>query len=129
MALPRRAVGAGGAIPAEGLACASLTLPEETPVADLTVVAVLVAQPGKEDVVRDALVALVPPTLQEEGCVSYALSESAAAPGTFVTVEVWRRQADMDAHMQTPHVAQAFAAAGDALAAAPGIHPLVPLAS
>lgn len=30
--------------------------------ADLTVVAVLIAQPGKEDVVRDALVALVPPT-------------------------------------------------------------------
>ena len=97
--------------------------------ADLTVVAVLVAQPGKEDVVRDALVGLVPPTLQEEGCVSYALSESAAAPGTFVTVEVWRAQSDLDAHMKTPHVAQALAVAGASLAGAPGIHPLVPLAS
>ncbi len=97
--------------------------------ADLTVVAVLVAQPGKEDVVRDALVALVPPTLQEEGCVAYALSESAAQPGTFVTVETWRAQSDLEAHMTTPHVQAAFAAAGEALAGAPAIHPLVPLAS
>ena len=97
--------------------------------ADLTVVAVLVAQPGKEDVVRDALVALVPPTLQEEGCLSYALSESAAVPGTFVTVETWRGQADLEAHMGTPHVQAALAAAGESLAAAPAIHPLVPLAS
>ncbi len=95
--------------------------------ADLTVVALITAQPGKEDVVRAALAALVPPTLQEPGCVSYVLSESAAAPGTFVTVEVWREQADLDAHLQTPHVAQAFAAAGESLAGAPGIHPLVPV--
>lgn len=97
--------------------------------ADLTVVAVLVAQPGKEDLVRDALVALVPPTLQEEGCMAYALSESASQPGTFVTVETWRAQADLEAHMGTPHVQAALAAAGDAFASAPAIHPLVPLAS
>ena len=96
---------------------------------DLTVVAVLVAQPGKEEVVRDALVALVPPTLQEEGCVAYVLSESAAQPGTFVTIETWRAQADLEAHMATPHVQAALAAAGESLAGAPGIHPLVPLAS
>jgi quinol monooxygenase YgiN len=97
-------------------------------VADLTVVAVIVAQPDKQAVVRAALAALVAPTLQEEGCLGYALSESATEPGTFVTVETWRGQADLDAHMQTPHVAQAFAAAGEALAAAPAVHPLVPVA-
>lgn len=97
--------------------------------ADLTVVAVIVAQPGKADVVRDALVALVPPTLEEEGCLSYALSESAVQPGTFVTVERWRSQADADAHLGTPHVQAAFAAAGESLSAAPAIHPLVPLVS
>lgn len=96
--------------------------------ADLTVVAVLVAQPGQEDVVRDALVALVPPTLAEPGCRSYVLSESTAAPGTFVTVETWAGQEDLDAHMTTAHVQQAFGAAGAALAAAPAIHPLVQLA-
>jgi len=94
---------------------------------DLQVVAVLVAQPGQEEVLRGALRALVPPTLQEPGCLSYQLFESGAAAGTFVTVERWRAQADLDAHLQTPHVAQALATAGDALAGAPGIHPLVPV--
>ena len=51
--------------------------------ADLTVVAVLVAQPGKEDVVREALTDLVPPTLQEQGCISHALSQSAAQPAAW----------------------------------------------
>jgi len=96
-------------------------------VPDLQVVAVLVAKPGSEEVVRGALTALVPPTRQEPGCLAYDLSESAAAPGTFLTVERWREQADLDAHLQTPHVQQALAAAGDALAGAPGIHPLVPV--
>lgn len=96
---------------------------------DLTVVAVLVAKPGQEDVVRDALVRLVPPTLAEQGCLAYELSESATSPGTFVTVESWRSQADLDAHLGTPHVQQALAQAGEALAAPPAVHPLVPLAS
>lgn len=93
--------------------------------AELSVVAVLTAKPGQEDVVRQALSALVPPTRDEEGCLGYELFESGAAPGVFVTQERWRGQEDLDAHMQTPHVAQAFAAAGDSLAAAPGIHPLI----
>jgi len=94
---------------------------------DLQVVAVLVAKPGQEEVLRGALGALVPPTLQEQGCLSYELFESGAAPGTFVTVERWREQSDLDAHLQTPHVQQVLATAGDALAGAPGIHPLVPV--
>jgi quinol monooxygenase YgiN len=44
-----------------------------------------------------------------------------------VTQERWRGQDDLDAHLQTQHVAEAFAAAGEALATAPGIHPLVPV--
>lgn len=95
--------------------------------AELSVVAVLTAKKGQEDVVRRALSALVAPTRQEEGCLAYELFESGAAPGVFVTQESWRGQDDLDAHMQTPHVAQAFASAGEALATAPGIHPLVPV--
>lgn len=39
-------------------------------------------------------------------------------------MEHWRGQADLDAHMQTPHMADALAAAGEHLAGAPAIHPL-----
>lgn len=93
----------------------------------LKVVAVLTAKPGQEDVVRDALSALVAPTRQEEGCESYELFASAATPGAFIFLESWRSQEDVDAHLQTSHVAAAFAAAGEALAEAPAIHPLTPV--
>jgi quinol monooxygenase YgiN len=93
---------------------------------DLHVVALLPAKPGSESVVKEALTALVAPTRAEEGCLAYDLYDSAAAPGTFITVERWRSQADLDAHMQTAHIAQALTVAADHLAGAPQIHPLVP---
>jgi quinol monooxygenase YgiN len=95
--------------------------------ADLRVVAVLPAKPGSEDIVRNALAALVAPTRAEAGCLSYELYESAAMPGTFFTVETWKAQSDLDAHMGTPHIAQVIATAGEHLDGPPQIHPLRPL--
>ncbi|WP_295693896.1 putative quinol monooxygenase [Lapillicoccus sp.] len=91
---------------------------------DLNVIALIPAKPGSEAVVRAALTELVGHTRQEEGCLKYELFESQATPGTFVTVEEWTSQAALDAHMASPHIAAAFAAAGDAMAGAPAIHPL-----
>lgn len=93
---------------------------------ELRVVAIIPARPGSEDVIRDALSTLVTATNGEDGCVSYDLFESAAAPGTFMTIESWRSQEDLDAHLQTPHVGAAFAAASDHLAGDVAIHPLIP---
>lgn len=94
---------------------------------DLEVIAVLVAKPGEEKIVRDALTALVPPTREEPGCLAYSLHESTNSPGTFFTVETWKAQSDLDAHMQTPHIAAALAAAGDAMGSPPSIHVLTPI--
>ncbi len=95
--------------------------------ADLQVVAVLVAKPGSEDLVGEALRGLVEPTRAEAGCTSYHLFESVVDKATFITIETWKSQADLDAHMQTPHIAAALGAAGDHLAQAPAIHPLSPV--
>ncbi|BDZ49589.1 hypothetical protein GCM10025867_18300 [Frondihabitans sucicola] len=95
---------------------------------DLNVVAVITAKPGREDAVRSALRELVGPTLAEDGCLSYELFESQAESSVFVTIEKWRSQADLDEHVKSPHLAAAMTAAGDALAAAPAIHPLAPVA-
>lgn len=95
--------------------------------ADLEVVAVITAKPGSEAVVRGALRELVSETVKEPGCVAYRLFESGAAAGTFITVETWKSQADLDGHMQSPHIARTFEVAGDHLAEAPTIHPLVPV--
>ncbi len=66
----------------------------------LHVVAVITAKPGSEDAVRAAMQGLVEPTRGEDGCISYSLSESSTAPGTFVTVEEWNDPADLDQHMR-----------------------------
>jgi quinol monooxygenase YgiN len=92
--------------------------------ADLQVVAVLTARAGSEKIVGEALSALVEPTRSEAGCTSYQVFVSAVDPATFITVETWISRDDLDAHMQTPHVQAALAAAGDHLAQAPAIHPL-----
>ena len=94
---------------------------------ELHVVATIPAKPETTDAIRAALETLVAATRQEEGCISYDLYESAAAPGTFVTIERWVDQAAMDLHMQSPHIAEALAAADGALAGEIAIHPLVPV--
>lgn len=96
---------------------------------DLRVVAVIPAKPGSEDIIRAALSTLAASSRGHEGCTSYELFESAAAAGTFVTVESWRRQADLDAHMQTPDIATALGAADGHLAGDIAIHPLQPVVS
>ena len=93
---------------------------------ELSVVAVITAQHGKADIVRDALTALVTPTRAEDGCLEYDLFESDIAD-TFVTVEKWRAPEDLQAHMASPHIAQTFAVAGEALAGPPVIHSLRPV--
>ena len=93
----------------------------------LHVVATIPAKAEATDAIRDALSTLVEATRQEEGCISYDLYESGAAPGVFVTVEEWTDQAALDAHMQTPHIAAALGAAEGALSGDIAIHPLVPV--
>ena len=97
--------------------------------ASLRVVALIPAKPGSEQTVRDALTTLAAATQGHEGCLDYELFESAAAPGTFVTVETWREQADLDAHLQTQDIATAMAAAEGNLAGDIAIHPLVAVGS
>lgn len=94
---------------------------------NLHVVATIPTDPAQGDAVRAGIADLVAATRTEEGCVAYACYESAAAPGTFVTIEEWRTQADLDAHMTTPHIAKAFEVLGPALAGEVAIHPLQPL--
>ncbi|MGC0366790.1 quinol monooxygenase YgiN [Rhodococcus sp. 27YEA15] len=91
---------------------------------ELRVVATIPAKSGSENEVRSALSALVEASRAEEGNVSYELFESEAAPGTFVTIETWRSQDDLNAHMQSAHLQAALAAAGPLLDGAPAIHPL-----
>ncbi len=94
---------------------------------ELHVVATIPAKPEAVDALRVALRALVAASREEEGCLAYDLYESAAAPGTFVTMERWTGREALDVHMQSPHISDALAAADGQLSGDIAIHPLVPM--
>ena len=86
------------------------------------IMARIVARPEHAATVERALSTLAAATRGEAGCESYEVYRDTDAPGVFVTVELWRDQADADAHMTSPHVAAAITTVGSLLAQAPEIH-------
>lgn len=94
---------------------------------EISTVAVIIAKPGSGDDVEHALRALAEATHGEDGCVHYSLHRGLQDSNVFFTVEKWRAQGDLDAHLASPHVAAAFAAAGALLAAPPNIMPAAPI--
>ncbi len=96
---------------------------------ELHVVATIPVKAEHVESLATALAELAEATRQESGCLAYDLFESTAVPGVFVTIERWTDQAALDAHLQSPHVAAAFAAADGALAADVAVHPLRPVVS
>ena len=90
----------------------------------LDVVAVITAKSGSEPIVEQALKALVVASRRDHGCISYDLFASESTPGTFVTVEKWESQEDVDAHMASSHIADVITAAGDHFDGFPAIHTL-----
>lgn len=93
---------------------------------EIDVVAVLTAKAGSEGIVAAALHDLLAPTRAEPGCISYELFSSAASAQTFITIEKWKSDGDLAAHMQSAHIAAALTAAGEHLADPPAIHTLIP---
>jgi len=81
----------------------------------LIVVAEMKAKVGKEDDLRRALVTLVAPTRQEEGCVQYDLHEKTDEPGRFVFYENWLSADHLARHAASAHIQAFRAGAGDLL--------------
>jgi quinol monooxygenase YgiN len=92
--------------------------------ADLQVVAVITAKAGSESLVADALRTLGESARSAPGCIAFDLFTSTADSSTFVAIETWRSQRDLDEHLNSPSVQQALEAASDHLAQPPAIHPL-----
>lgn len=87
----------------------------------ITVCARLTAKPDRAGDLAAIFQQLLPPTLLEAGCLRYEVYQAQDQPALFMTFEQWRDQAAVDAHMASPHVQRAFAAAADVLGAAPEI--------
>jgi quinol monooxygenase YgiN len=81
------------------------------------------AAQDKVDEVVAAFSACIEQTHAEEGCLTYALHQDSNDPTHLVLIERWRSQADLDAHMTKPYIADLFAVVGEPgmLAAAPDL--------
>ena len=70
----------------------------------LRVIAELDAKAGKEDELRDLLVAFSKGATSEPGCLSYTLMQVQGEPTRFLTYEAWSTKAALDTHLQTPAI-------------------------
>ena len=69
------------------------------------VVATFVAKPDRIDEIEKFAREVIVPSHSDAGCEKYALHRSVADPNTFVLVEKWASQEDLDAHFVQPHMA------------------------
>jgi quinol monooxygenase YgiN len=91
------------------------------PDSGVRVVGRVVARPGKVEELRTLLQGLVEPTRREPGCVTYELLQNRTDPTDFTFVEEWNSEADLDAHLQSPHLRNARSRLPDLAAADPDI--------
>lgn len=82
----------------------------------LTVVAEMKAKPGREDDLRNALLALVEPTRPEDGCVQYDLLIHSSDPARFLFYENWASETHLARHAASAHLTAFLEAAGGLLA-------------
>lgn len=66
-------------------------------------VAVLIAKEGKRIALKNALLKLVTPTLNEEGCLQYILFEDKNTHGIFYMREEFKNKKAFEFHIQTPY--------------------------
>ena len=82
----------------------------------ITLVAIAQAKPGREKVLEETLLALVPQTRQEAGCINYDLHRSLNKPGMLMFYENWVDRAALEKHRMMPYMVDLRAKAADLLA-------------
>lgn len=71
---------------------------------NVSVIARMKAQPGKENQVRQELAALIVPSRSEPGCISYILHQAPEDKTSFMFYEHWADKKDLDEHLKKPYI-------------------------
>jgi quinol monooxygenase YgiN len=71
---------------------------------EINVLTTIKPKAGKEKEVEDLLAYLVTETHKETGCLRYSLHRLQSNPSTYILMEKWASEKDMQAHFQTPHI-------------------------
>ena len=87
----------------------------------LVVIATLKGKPEQREVLSAALAKAAAASRGDAGCLSYSFTVDLEDENRFISVETWADQASLDAHFTTPHLAELFTLAGEALDGAPDI--------
>ena len=91
--------------------------------AQLTVVARVVAKKECVEAVKTELLKLVAPTRSEAGCIGYTLHQDNDDPAVFIFYETWESDASLEQHMHAPHFT-AYISAVDGKIADKAVHRL-----
>lgn len=83
--------------------------------AHLTIVANIVANAEKIDLVHNELKKLINITRAEEGCVQYDLHQNNDNPAHFMFYENWESRELWQTHMSAPHLVEYMAATDGAV--------------
>ena len=81
--------------------------------ASVHVVARFVAKEGKEEALKNVLIAFVAPTRRELGCYQYDLLQSPTDPREFCFVERWESEKALAQHAASEHLRQGREAAAE----------------
>jgi len=79
----------------------------------VTVLARFRAKKGKEELLKQAIMACVAPTRAEAGCINYDLHQRAGDQGDLILYENWRSKQDLDIHLEMPYLCELKAKAGE----------------
>ena len=82
----------------------------------LIVIANITAKPDQVDLVKSALLKLIKPTRQENGCIQYDLHQDNEQSSVFVFYERWESRALLQAHMASEHIKTYIAESDGAIA-------------
>ena len=81
----------------------------------IVVTAYAEVRPEGRDRAREAMLTAQAATVQEDGCESYRFYQALDHDCSFVAVENWRDLAALQAHLQTPHIAELIGVLHDVL--------------
>ena len=79
----------------------------------VTVLASFKAKAGKEEQLKQAIMACVAPTRAEAGCLNYDLHQLAGDKGSLMLYENWVSKQDLDVHLEMPYLRELKAKAGE----------------
>ena len=77
------------------------------------------AAPGHRDQMLEAVAAMAAATKADEGCELYGFYADVSRPEAILSVELWRDQSALEAHMTHPHTTDFLATVPGLVAGAP----------